>query len=148
MNWLRNWWRNRNRLIYRYWDGARMRRADPILVHRNLRLCDKWDMENDLEFHLKGHQEATLRCIAAAREVFEIPVLDDRKGLTEEETLDTLAGFIIWVDELKKNSRPQPTSRESPPLSPLSEVGSEPITNPSAGCISISNGSNSDSPAA
>lgn len=104
-------------------------------------------MDDDLELVVKNDPEACSRAIDATRHAFEVQPLGDKTGLTEDETLDVLAGYLIWVEALKKNSNPSATSPE--PTEPsLPSSGSGPTMRQSADCILTSPARSSAGPAA
>jgi hypothetical protein len=142
IRWMRNWWRERNRKIFRFWDGARVRRVDPIVVFRALRLVKDFDLENDLTGIASGDDSACARAIAATRMVFGIQPWNEEDGLTEDETLDVLASFVLWWDELKKNSSPLPISPVATVPSPASSVSSTADTTQSSACTPTSGAKN------
>lgn len=142
-NWIRNKLINRQRMIFEYWNGSFMCRADPIVLFRNLR--------NHEEFNIDAHlsrsdmldpfcsvknpiaEEAYGLCVKAAREVFNIPALEEgrgRWGLTEQECVALLKAFLNYALDLKKSFSLMQTNSESiPPQSFSSQLPQLPPEN-------------------
>jgi len=123
-NWFYRWFYNRNRAIFRFWDGRRWRCVDPQAVWLSLNTNPEFDIENDPTFHDNGHRDSTEKCLAATRTAFGVESFDgsNMSGLTEDETLGLYCQFGQWIQAVKKNiSRPQ-TSSESMDRSPESST--------------------------
>lgn len=109
----REMYRPRERLIYRYNDGVKDRRADPMVIQRELAKCEALD----LEIKCLGLQtpEAALRSLEAVgnvtgyvRTAFSLPLFEDG-GLSEAECIELLNDFCLFVADLKKKASSSPT---------------------------------------
>ena len=93
----------RHRRIYRYWDGRRFRRADPLQIERSLQTNDDFDWSSDLKAALQsGDSDAVDSVIAAARRAFSFPPFD-RGGPTGAEAIQEVIRFTTYLSTLKKN---------------------------------------------
>lgn len=111
--------RERGREIFRFWDGARERGADPISVMRAIALDEVFVPEVHLDPLLlegipnRDAAEASQIAVEAARRIFGVQAWsDDQPGLTEQETLQLWLNFAEYLDGLKKNSSPNQTGPE------------------------------------
>jgi hypothetical protein len=153
--------RARGRLIFRYHDGMRKRRADPIVIDRALKAaCPDLDsltvLLKPLPADLPGGlpemfrkqaeanaEKALATIVAAVRAAFGVkPLGDDGSGLTEGECLDLLADFREFVNDLAEAARPLP----SPPASSEPRPADS-TTGASAACTSSAPTSTDASPA-
>jgi hypothetical protein len=124
LNWIRRRAWNRERAIFRYWDGARWRWIDPFLAFRRLADHPEFDWEKDPALIDFADQRTASGCadrtVRAVREVFGIPAFDGSRGtpagLTEAELIALLVAFTAYVTDAKKNTGPPATS--SPPTEP------------------------------
>ena len=130
--------RDRGREIYRYHDGRRWRRADPLAVYRALKAHPEFDWDADpavaeLEWKIPEEKDFTSwrKSVDAARDVFGVPRFEDG-GLTESELSGLLVDFTAYLGVQKKSGNPPPTS---PPAtaSPPSAEGSP--TSAGSACI-------------
>lgn len=105
----------RNREIFRYWDGTRERGADPIKALRGMLGDERFNVETHPDLALAGDLEASEICLKTVRRVFGIEEFSEANGaehgLTDGETLKVLFAFGEYMDTLKKNGSGQPTSR-------------------------------------
>ncbi|HEY1601733.1 MAG TPA: hypothetical protein VGG64_19185 [Pirellulales bacterium] len=107
---------NRQREIFRYWDGTKERGADPLVVLRALVTDSEFDIKTDPELAAQGIADATDRTLKAIRRVlsvrpWETLACGKEVGLTDAETLELLSDFGLYLDGLKKNSSLTPTSQ-------------------------------------
>lgn len=133
--------RERQRAIFRYWDGERERGIDPASVWRALVTHPKFNWEThpaliDDQNPAVG-REALEITLNAIREVFDVGIWTEdaqghARGLTEWETINILVEFNQYLDSLKKSTNPTPTS--PPPTAP-----------PSSEIVSASMNASSDS---
>ena len=113
------------RLIYRYSDGTKLVQADPIILYRKLMsVYNDIDANNTLarsqsKNAAKG-QEAVVKYI---RQVFDVKPFEEG-GLTETETTALLDHFLIYCDEVKKNSGIGPNSATTTPADTSSSTPS------------------------
>lgn len=118
---------NRNRALFRYWDGIKWRSADPLVILRGI--AEHPQLTTD---HLKLLEnpkgipqdiaiEAFDVVLLATRDVFGIQAwTESQPGLTQAETRDTLSRFMAFVGQLKKSGSPMPISPEPMEPSPSS----------------------------
>lgn len=119
LRWLSNWWNNRDRKIFLYWDGTRKRRGDPMVLLRGLQTRAGFDLDAAIQIVDGGagiiptndFWEHVVDSVEAARAVFGIGSLD-AGGLTEGEMLGLLYDFLLFMDALKKNGSTSPISSE------------------------------------
>lgn len=139
---LLGWWRRsreeKNRRIFRYWDGLRWRRKDPIEIMRALIEHPTFDGETDPVLAVEGKGrialEASARCRQAVQEIFEAQPYNEKtgKGLTEGESYGLLMQFGEYTGALKKNGNEPPTSSVDTRSTSLDES----TTKPSSDCTS------------
>ena len=102
------------RAIYRYFDGRRWRRIDPLPVWRAIftdaecRFEDDWPSSFEEDTPPEERLQVLQRLAALSRRVFNVKPYHEG-GLTEWELHSLLADFIGWMMELKKNTNPSPT---------------------------------------
>ena len=134
-----HFYRPKERFIYRYWDGAKEVSADPLVLYKKVMACsheiaiDSKVALSESKDALKAHNSL----LDNIRKIFGVKEYKDGEGgLTEVETDDLLNDFLLYADNVKKNSSPfaissdttedsTPTSEEkSPPTSSTSGSGS------------------------
>lgn len=122
--WLRGWfvqttgfdiYRPADRLLYHYWDGQRVVDADPLTLYK--RLMEKGpELSIDIKLALSMHPDAVKGHDAAVNKIHHVfrvkPV--DEGGLTELESCALFDHFLLYCEELKKNSSLSPTSWPPP----------------------------------
>lgn len=151
LNWIRRWFINRSRAIFRYWNGRRYLAIDPLVALRALKDHPEFDLERDTKLSDAGDESSTQLCLAAARAAFHVVPFDGKRyvGLTETETLSLLGAFGEWTQAVKKNISPQPISCPPIPAMPETSNGPEPeTTSNTADSCSTSDAPNSDEPPA
>lgn len=118
----------RRRSIFRYWDGARNRFADPMAIYRALQQHPRFNWDVHPALIDCGDLDALALTAEAVRTAFGIaPVEQD--GLTEAECVTLLAAFVGYLEALKKNGSPTPTlpaPSEPAPSTPATPDTSEP----------------------
>lgn len=128
---LQNWAIERQRQIFRFWDGKRIRAADPLHVLRALRADPEYTDTEHLKPAANGDDDARRIVASATRRAFGLAELADG-GLSDLECLAILSQFLHWTRYLKKNTaRPQNSPETSEPqfsdestTKPESESGS------------------------
>lgn len=106
-----NWFLNRNRTIFRFYNGKKRVSIDPI--HCAMKLANDPDyLPRHIDEALNGDDEALQICSAAADRAFGV-VGVEQGGLTITEKLDLLNQFDLWVHALKKNTKRLPASPPS-----------------------------------
>lgn len=104
--------RQRQRELFEYWDGEKLRRGDPFRLWRALNNHSKMNLEN-APLVDKGEEPETTIFVKAIAEVFNVKRWDGESGLTDWEMLRLLFDFSDFNIALKKNTSPMPIS--SPP---------------------------------
>lgn len=133
-NWVRRYFNNRHRAIFKYWDGRKWRAADPLVAFRALMGHSKLTSE-----HLTLLQDPSAApenmaveafdvALEATRDVFGITAWTEKTGgLTTAETRNLLMGFMGYILSLKKSGSPTPTSPEPTGPTSSSPSSTEPI---------------------
>lgn len=122
-NFIRRWRLNRQRNIFRFWNGSRECRADPLAVWRSINADPEFSLIKHPEMIDAGDMDAIRIGVATVRRIFSIPSLE-KGGLTEQECLDLLIDFFDYTAALKKNI--------NLPLTLRSPMASEPLQQPTA----------------
>lgn len=154
-NWFRSWFVNeswdvyapKERILYRYFDGEKLVRADPQVIYRSL-----MDIAPELSIDInvsnspsKDWKKATLAADRKIRELFGIKAVTEG-GLTEPELYDLLYHFYRYCEHIKKGSSPLPTSLPKAGGSIPSSEASAPITSNSSVSGSTAAASSSAAP--
>lgn len=124
--------RDRQRAIFRYWDGTRERGADPAVVYRAFVSHPTFNWETHPVLIDTGDKEALTITLGAIREVFGVAAWSEdghgnSSGLTDWETIDLLIQFNHYIGGLKKSTSPTLTS--PPPTVQPSSVETSNNTN-------------------
>lgn len=101
----RRWIFNRNRYIYRYWNGRKMVAGDPVILYRGLMLHDDYRGEIDfdmMKFDAK-REEITIKLANVFRDVFSV-LPPEEGGLTVLECLNELKAFVAFSGIQKKST--------------------------------------------
>jgi hypothetical protein len=127
--------RQRQRAIFRYWDGQRERAIDPAVAYRGLQTHPKYDPRKHPALAEAGDLESLDIMLGAIREVFGLsPLVQDEqgreRGLTDRETLDLVLEFNDFLLGLKKSTSPTPIS--PPPTAPPSLASASTTTSVSS----------------
>lgn len=114
INWLRNKLWQRRRLLFRFHDGKRIRRADPLSAAIALHSHPKYLPRHLVEAR-NGDKEAMQIVADAATDIFGLQPLspDGKRGLTLNERFEIMLGFNAYLRALKKNTVASATSRSS-----------------------------------
>lgn len=141
-NFLRTRRQQRRRAIFRFFDGVRERRADPLVVLRALAADPRFLLDKHPALAAAGDAESQHITVAAVRSAFAVQAYsytarDQREsGLTDEESLELLSRFAEFLEVVKKNGSPPPTSpaamdlESSPPPTPAVDPAACPTTCP------------------
>lgn len=121
------------RYIYQYFDGEKVRKADPMVICK--RLADKgYLISVDMRAANAGMKDSPKKhddAIAAIRYVFDLKPYD-QGGLTELEVVSLLEHYLTFEDYQKKTARTLPISpRATSPSTPPSSAESQPTPNTS-----------------
>lgn len=148
LNLLRRWIIERRRAIFRYWDGRRLRKIDPMEVLRALRADKNYDQAAHLPLVDAGDEDAIRITANAVRSAFGAPAFADG-GLSELELCGVLVDFLTFLATLKKSTdTPQSSPQAVEPLQPLHSPEDDSTTRLPSECTSTSIGSNCSEPAA
>lgn len=136
LQWIRNWLWRRRRLIFKFWDGAKVRGIDPVEAAIGLHSHPQF-LHRHLSEAAKGDSEAQKLVAATACDVFGVRSFNPQTqtGLTVAERIELVMSFDIYLIDLKKNtvrSRTVPSSTES-----MSVNSPEPTTNATSDSGSI-----------
>jgi len=115
--------RLRQRGLFRFWDGARWRYADPFKAWREICNHEKLNLEDMAEAIDKGDEPETSIALEVVCQVFGVERWSQQthRGLTDSELLNLLGDFQEFLEALKKNGNPGPIS--SPPTASESSTG-------------------------
>lgn len=118
------------RRIYKYFDGEKIRPADPMVLWRRL-MEVRGDLARDMSvafapFENKGKAEAYAGVAEKARQIFQVKCLEEG-GLTEPELIDLVNHFWRYCEGVKKNSTPSqdPSDATSPTAGSISLTSEE-----------------------
>lgn len=101
----------KERKVYRFFDGEKEILADPMLLYKRFmdvapEMRISWKVaRSPSKDATKAHNDL----IGNIRRIFELKPLAEG-GLSEPEVEDLLDHFLIYVERIKKNSRPSATS--------------------------------------
>lgn len=111
------------RVIYTYWDGKKMVKADPMILFKNMMAMGA-DLFIEIKVSMSDSKDAAKAfdsSVDKIRKIFSVEPLSENGGLTEAETLNLFDHFLVYVDRLKKNSK---TSQISPTATSAASRGS------------------------
>lgn len=117
------------RMIYSYFDGQGVVRADPMVLFRRL-TAKQTDMRVYSQIgnsKSKDAGSAQEKYLGMVRSIFNVKPFDDG-GLTEQETDALLDHFFLYCSFIKKNSSPTTTTAEG-----ILEPSGPPTPEPAAG---------------
>lgn len=114
----------KGRLLFRFHDGVQDRAVDPFVTFR--RLQSLVDVETIEPLASAGQEPEATDFAVAISKAFGVERWDEQtqSGLTDWELQGLLVAFTEYLDELKKNSSPGPTS--SSPTGSESSTSQEP----------------------
>lgn len=131
---VQRYFNNRNRALFKYWDGIRWRAVDPLVALR--KIADHPKLTTDHLKMLENPQglpeglaiEAFDTVLVATRDVFNVREwTENRKGLTQAQTRDLLSQFMGYISLLKKSGNNQQIMPE--PMEPNPSTGKSPSPN-------------------
>ena len=123
----------RERLIYSYFDGRQIVKADPIYLYKRL-MARGPEIDIDRKVaasESKGALQAHDSLVSKLREVFEVKSLQEG-GLTDSEITTLLDHYLTYTEILKKKWNPSLTSSASLVDSAASSAESRPTSSISA----------------
>lgn len=136
-----NWRRRRRRELFRYWDGGRQRRIDPLQAFRAIHADPEFRADVHPELAEDGDQDAVDIILRMTRRVFDVAEFtEDYRGLTESEQMLLYLSFCGYVEHLKKKFSLWRTPPES--TEPTSGESKSETTNSSSASSSTSPASN------
>jgi hypothetical protein len=106
--------------VYRYHDGKRSIRGDPMAILRRLAMDDNFDIDREIKLSAipgKPGFQAYDRLMSGIRAGFEIPPCKEG-GLTDVQCAALLADFQGWVQKKSDDMPPSPPSVPDTPDSP------------------------------
>jgi hypothetical protein len=117
--------RNRQRLLFAFWDGFQFRRVDPFRVWRDIQSDKTVDLESMSPLVDDGKEPETTLVVDVIARAFDIQRWDSKagKGLTDWEVLNLFGDLSTYLLDIKKKSNPGPT--QLPPTAPLSSIATE-----------------------
>lgn len=109
MKWLQAWRekrRQRDRALFSYNDGTRIRRADPAILWRDLLNHPKLDLETSMTLAESGEEPQASEVAEALSDVFQVSQWNSQTdtGLTRWELFDLVHQFDEYLSALKKNT--------------------------------------------
>lgn len=102
LNLIRAYFWGRKRRIFKYWNGRRIRRGDPIAIAQSLSEHPMY-LRRHLNDARAGDADAWAIVADAARHAFGIPD-QDAGGLTTAELVALAIDFEVYAEALKKNA--------------------------------------------
>jgi hypothetical protein len=149
----------KERMIFRYHDGERVRYADPIVLQIKLEEeALEWEefvnLQQKMEQTGQADMAALSKMISIGRKVFDIQEVHEVDGKlvgkTLLEVLDILADFMLFIASLKKMDESSPTLQKFTELessltskkTPQPERKEASVTEPSASSGSTENEAN------
>jgi hypothetical protein len=123
LNWLRRLLIDRQRKIFSFYDGARMRRVDPLLVWRLIMTHPDFDPAVHGPAFDRGCPEAWKVVLKCARDVFQLEHFTElgKPGLTEQEMVSLFKRFLAFCEDLKKSFEESPTTPPSTEQTPSTD---------------------------
>lgn len=134
--------RDADRKIFRFFDGTKTRRADPLAVMVKIedicpqfadlltvvaRSADKPLIPGPVADDLKaGQNAATAKLLEVTCTAFGVKPLGDTDGLTSAEQMTLLTRFLIFMGGLAEEARPLPSSPRVASNSRLEDSHTEP----------------------
>lgn len=117
---VRRWLRDRHRNIFRFWDGARYRYADPVAIGTRLEELDP-DYQDLLDVLakkpldlpvgpvrddlVKRQHEAIKKLADLARRTFDIPPLSETgEGMSLGECVGVVVRYFVFMEGLARES--------------------------------------------
>lgn len=135
-------YRPAERLLYQYFDGKGLVRADPMVLYK--RMMERGpELAVDIQVSQspsKSAGKAYSDMVEKVRQIFSLAPYE-AGGLTELEAVELLYHFMTYTGMLKKNSSPSPTSAEATSAVCEPSSAENPATPPSS-----DSGSTADAP--
>ena len=120
---IRTWFAERRsrklRLLFRIFDGRKIKAVDPWQVYRAIQNDKEFDLFGNLEFVRAHHDLETTGAMAVICRAFDVQLFDvkTQRGLTEAELLAILEEFLSFCESIQKKTSDgstlsQPTAAE------------------------------------
>jgi len=148
--WFKRRRQQRERNIFRFWDGSQWLGIDPMKVEIGLDMHDSFSFRIGEDL-VAGDGTAVTTAAQAVRDVFGVQELDPitGAGLTLEETLEILYNYLDYCEVVKKKSSPGLISpAPTDPRHSTSPADPSPATNSSSDSISTPPAQNCAAPQA
>jgi hypothetical protein len=109
------WRRDRRRGLFVFREGRRVRRVDPLAAFRAIHNDEEYHVENTPRLMEAGDDEAMAITTRMLGRAFGVSLYDETtgEGMTQGEALAMFQSFLWYIEDLKKNISPSPTSPES-----------------------------------
>ncbi len=133
INLILRWLFNRNRYVFKFWNGHRTVYADPMVLWRSLQQHEDFREDDFKLMKVDALREKIIGKVAGVtRSVFGVGTVEER-GLTELECLDLLKSFIAYSGFQKKSGEENQFSQPSTEPTALGDSTSEQSTNEDSG---------------
>ena len=133
INLILRWLFNRNRYVFKFWNGHRTVYADPMVLWRSLQQHEDFREDDFKLMKVDALREKIIGKVAGVtRIVFGVGTVEER-GLTELECLDLLKAFIAYSGFQKKSGEQNLFSQPSTEPTALDDSTSEQSTNEDSG---------------
>jgi hypothetical protein len=133
INLILRWLFNRNRYVFKFWNGHRTVYADPMVLWRSLQQHEDFREDDFKLMKVDALREKIIGKVAGVtRSVFGVGTVEER-GLTELECLDLLKSFIAYSGFQKKSGEENLFSQPSTEPTVLDDSTSEPSTKEDSG---------------
>jgi len=106
------------RMIFSFWDGSKIRKVDPLEILKKLKDHPDYNLARDGVGLDEGDVDANYQYANVVYESFGIPPFESddeigNVGLTRVEAVEILRQFVYWLENIKKNIKPPPTSQHA-----------------------------------
>lgn len=114
IQWFQDYSARRKRLLFRVFDGRRMRAIDPWQAYRSLKNDPEFNPLEGLEEVRSNMEPETSRCMRSICRAFNVELFDSRtqRGLTEAELLYVLDEFLTFCEGVQKKTPDGSTSAQ------------------------------------
>ena len=102
-------WNIRNRNIFKYYDGVKVRYGDPLAILNKIDTHPVYNAEKHPKLAQSSDKAVSVQayqiCVDCFRQAFNCPDFDDTtgRGLTMQEVITLNELFCKYCDDLKKN---------------------------------------------
>lgn len=137
----------KERLIYSYFNGEKVIRADPLILERKLMSVGP-ELAIDIKVSRSISQDAAkshTEVVKKIRDIFNVKPLEEG-GLTEVETVSLLEHYLEYTDSVKKNSSLIATPAMETSVPSVPSLAGSPPTPSSSASGSTGNENSTDGP--